>query len=191
MGQNKGFELRGLQLDQHGQTPFYRQVYERIRDAIVSGILRPTERLPSTRSLASQLATARGTIDLAYSLLSAEGYILSRGAGGTFVAPALSGLVKPPAMKGPSSLRSTAQITAENAALLPFQMGLPALDAFPSKLWSRLATRRARTLPIHAMRQPDMSFVVPGPADIQPGGGRRLYGRRSLCAPYQADARTL
>ena len=65
MGQNKGFELRALQLDQHSQTPFYRQIYERIRDAIASGILRPTERLPSTRSLASQLATARGTIDLA------------------------------------------------------------------------------------------------------------------------------
>ena len=55
MGQNKGFELRALQLDQHSQTPFYRQVYERIREAIASGILRPTERLPSTRSLASQL----------------------------------------------------------------------------------------------------------------------------------------
>jgi len=31
-------------------------------------------------------------------------------------------------------VRSTAQMTAENAAVLPFQMGLPALDAFPSKL---------------------------------------------------------
>jgi GntR family transcriptional regulator/MocR family aminotransferase len=161
MGQNKSFELRSLRLDQHSQTPFYRQVYERIRDAIAAGILRPTERLPSTRSLASQLATARGTIDLAYSLLSAEGYILSRGAGGTFVAPALSGLVKPAAMKDSSSVRSTAQMTAENVAILPFQMGLPALDAFPSKLWSRLAIRRARTLSIQAMSAPDPTGYAP------------------------------
>jgi len=51
MGQNKSFELRSLRLDQHSQTPFYRQVYERIRDAIAAGILRPTERLPLDRSL--------------------------------------------------------------------------------------------------------------------------------------------
>ena len=28
----------------------------------------------------------------------------------------------------------------------PFQLGLPALDAFPHKLWPRLAARQARAL---------------------------------------------
>ncbi len=130
-----------------------------------SGNSAPGERLPSTRSLASQLSTARATIDLAYSLLSAEGYILSRGAGGTFVAPALSGLVKVPVTKGPSPPRSTPETAGENWQLLPFQMGLPALDAFPGKLWARLASRQARSLPLHAMSAPD-------PTDM------RLYGLR-------------
>ena len=72
--------LRGqaaLTADYH-RVPFYRQIYERFRDAIARGVLRPSERLPSVCSLASQLATARGTIDLAYSLLSGEGYILMK-----------------------------------------------------------------------------------------------------------------
>jgi len=69
--------------------------------------------------------------------------------------------VKPAALKDSSSVRSTAQMTAENAAVLPFQMGLPALDAFPSKLWSRLAIRRARTLSIQAMSAPDPTGYAP------------------------------
>src|SRR5262249_28893643 len=36
-----------------------------------------------------------------------------------------------------------------------FQMGLPALDAFPRKLWSRLAARRARSLTTAAMLYQD------------------------------------
>ena len=34
---------------------------------------------------------------------------------------------------------------------LPFQMGVPAQDAFPAKLWARLATRTARW---HASQPP-------------------------------------
>jgi GntR family transcriptional regulator/MocR family aminotransferase len=34
-------------------------------------------------------------------------------------------------------------------------MGLPALDAFPRRVWSRLATKRARELPLGAMHFPD------------------------------------
>lgn len=89
-------ELARLELDRQSQTPFYRQIYERFCDGIARGVLRPGERLPSARSLASQLATSRGTVDLAYSLLSGEGYVLSQGAAGTAVAPGLAGVLTPP-----------------------------------------------------------------------------------------------
>jgi GntR family transcriptional regulator/MocR family aminotransferase len=39
--------------------------------------------------------------------------------------------------------------------VLPFQMGLPALDAFPRKLWTRLAARHARRLTMAEMSYPD------------------------------------
>jgi GntR family transcriptional regulator/MocR family aminotransferase len=147
-------------LDQHASIPFYRQIYERLREAITGGTLRPGERLPSARSLASQLAMARGTIDSAYELLASEGYIVSRGAGGTFVSPTLAGVFRttPPPQRfaadhdGPRKQQPAA---APSSAPLPFQLGLPALDAFPRKVWARLATKRARDLPLSALNPPD------------------------------------
>src|SRR5260370_24716566 len=81
---------RRIDLDRRSAIPFYRQIYERFRDAITSGVLRPGERLPSARSLASQLVTARGTVNAAYDLLAGEGYIIGRGAAGTLVTPSLA-----------------------------------------------------------------------------------------------------
>jgi GntR family transcriptional regulator/MocR family aminotransferase len=52
---------------------------------------------------------------------------------------------------------------ASEPAQLPklFQMGLPALDAFPRKLWSRLAVRHARSLALSRMVYQDPSGFAP------------------------------
>jgi GntR family transcriptional regulator/MocR family aminotransferase len=52
-------------------------------------VLAPGERIPAARALAKELGLARGTVDTAYSLLIAEGYIQSRGQAGTVVAAGL------------------------------------------------------------------------------------------------------
>src|SRR5262249_57628157 len=67
----------------------------RIRDAILDGTLPPGASLPSSRSLAAQLSTARGTIELAYTLLAGEDYILGRTPSGPVVNPRLSHLLTP------------------------------------------------------------------------------------------------
>jgi GntR family transcriptional regulator/MocR family aminotransferase len=159
---------RRIHLDRYSATPFYRQIYERFRDAITSGALRPGERLPSARSLASQLATARGTVNAAYDLLAGEGYIIARGAAGTMVTP---GLADHPGSVGdllPAGLPTHAPPgwrpgsgDDSAGAPLPFQMGLPALDLFPRALWSRLAVRRARAFPTGAMAYPDSAGYRP------------------------------
>jgi len=69
-------------LDPSAAAPFYRQIYNRFRDAIGSGMLKPGDRIPSARSLTKELGLARGTIETAYSLLAAEGYIEARGQAG-------------------------------------------------------------------------------------------------------------
>ncbi|WP_323165389.1 GntR family transcriptional regulator, partial [Pseudomonas atacamensis] len=51
--------------------------------------LSPGDRLPSVRALAKDLGVARGTIELAYSLLTSEGYLLALGQKGTVVNPEL------------------------------------------------------------------------------------------------------
>ena len=175
-------ELIRLALDRQSQTPFYRQIYERFSGAIAQGILRPGERLPSARSLASQLATSRGTVDLAYRILSGEGYILSQGAAGTIVAPGLIGPLPAPPKPPNSCRRARVDPATERPAVAPFQMGLPALDAFPRKLWSRLATRRARTLPLAAMGSPSSIGYLPLREAI---ASYLAVSRGILCSPGQ------
>src|SRR5580704_11869149 len=76
-------------LDPTAAEPFYRQIYDRFRSAIASGLLNPGERIPSARALTKELGLARGTIETAYSLLAAEGYIEARGQAGSIVTPDL------------------------------------------------------------------------------------------------------
>src|SRR6476659_8502625 len=76
-------------LDPTAAEPFYRQIYDRFRGAIARGVLKPGHRIPSARALAKELGLARGTIEEAYSLLVAEGYIQARGQAGTVVTPDL------------------------------------------------------------------------------------------------------
>src|SRR3954452_16930037 len=84
-------------LDPTAAEPFYCQIYNRFRSAIASGLLKPGDRIPSARALTKELGLARGTIESAYSLLAAEGYIESRGQAGTIVTPGLDTLTPAPA----------------------------------------------------------------------------------------------
>lgn len=132
-------------LDPMAGEPFYRQIYERFRSAITSGVLKPGDRIPSARALTKELGLARGTIEAAYSLLSAEGYIQARGQAGTIVTPGLK-LQAPVAGATPQPSRDLAKSSFRPDSILPFQMGLPALDAFPRKIWARLGARCVRAM---------------------------------------------
>lgn len=149
-------DLQHLKPDREKDTPIHLQLYQRYRNAIASGRLRPGERVPSVRSLASELNLARGTVELAYQILGSEGYFLARGPAGTFVSPGLETLGEPEqsALPVPVPRPSSASCAASGTAL-PFQLGLPALDAFPRKTWSRLAGLSQRTLDLAAIPYPD------------------------------------
>jgi GntR family transcriptional regulator/MocR family aminotransferase len=125
-------------VDRRSDAPLFRQIYEWTRAAIVAGRLRPGERLPSTRSLAAQLGAARGTVDAAYAMLSGEGWIVARGAAGTVVAPQLGLTTQHLTPSPPVAHRSSVGEFGSGTTPRPFRMGLPALDAFPRKLWTRL-----------------------------------------------------
>lgn len=131
-------------VDRRSDTPLFRQIYEWTRAAIVAGRLRPGERLPSARSLAAQLGAARGTVDAAYAMLSGEGWIVARGAAGTVVAPQLGATTQRSAPPPPAARRSSVGEFGGGTAPRPFRMGLPALDAFPRKLWTRLVAQQVR-----------------------------------------------
>jgi GntR family transcriptional regulator/MocR family aminotransferase len=61
-------------------------LYHSLRDAIVEGRLLYATRLPSTRELAQLYGLSRGTVNQAYDMLAAEGYVTSERGSGTFVA---------------------------------------------------------------------------------------------------------
>lgn len=131
-----------LRPDRTQNVPVYRQLYQRLREAMTDGRLPPGQRVPSVRSLASELNLSRGTVELAYQLLVSEGYFLPRGPAGTIVSPHMPESTRPAA----TSETATGQEPKPGLAPpLPFQLGLPALDAFPNKLWTRLAHHRLRT----------------------------------------------
>jgi GntR family transcriptional regulator / MocR family aminotransferase len=123
----------------------YRRVYDRLRLSIMGGRLKPGERVPSARALAAQLGVSRGTIDLAYAVLSGEGFLVTHGARGTFVSPALPVRTDAePRLGIPPALNTLTGTTVQ--PVLAFWVGLPSIDLFPRKIWSRLVAREVRGL---------------------------------------------
>lgn len=162
-------------------TAYFRQIYARFRSAVAEGVLKPGERIPSARALAKELGLARGTIEAAYSLLAAEGYIQARGQAGSIISPDLK-----PGTGEPFPTRRIERdpsITSYRPdSILPFQMGLPALDAFPRKIWARLAARRVRAMQPSDMIHPD----VEGLPELRVQIAAYLRVSRGIdCAPQQ------
>jgi GntR family transcriptional regulator/MocR family aminotransferase len=140
-------------LDPTSREPIYRQIYWRFRGAITDGVLAPGERIPAARALAKELGLARGTVDTAYSLLTAEGYIQSRGQAGTVVAAGLD--IKSVDSRNERALSPPASASVRHKApVLPFQMALPALDEFPRKIWAQIGARCVRATGVAEMANP-------------------------------------
>ena len=72
-------------LDYRDSRPLYQQVKDSLRRMMLTGLLEPDEKLPSVRSLATQLAINPNTIQRAYAELEAEGYIYSVAGRGSFL----------------------------------------------------------------------------------------------------------
>lgn len=74
-----------ITLDQRSTTPLHKQLYDELRRAILTGRLKPGERVPSTRGLSLSLGVSRATVTLSYEQLLSEGYLRAETGSGTFV----------------------------------------------------------------------------------------------------------
>jgi GntR family transcriptional regulator/MocR family aminotransferase len=153
--------LPHIPLDRSAGVPLHRQIYERLRRAILDGLLRPGQRVPSTRVLAAELEVSRLPVLTAYEQLLHEGYLQGRVGAGTFVSETLPddafrsvplrdrrrGAQRPAAtIRAARSERGRVPRTPYKGGLRPFRMSLPALDEFPHEIWARIVARHARTL---------------------------------------------
>ncbi|EPX56853.1 Transcriptional regulator, GntR family domain / Aspartate aminotransferase [Cystobacter fuscus DSM 2262] len=132
----------GITVDRKARTTLTEQIHTGIREAIRGGRLAAGARLPSWRDLSVQLGVARGTVRAAYERLVDEQLLQGRGAAGTFVA---EGPATPPRKRAkaePSPMPEMRRGLEQPP--LPFQMGVPAQDAFPFAPWARVLTKAAR-----------------------------------------------
>lgn len=162
--------------------PLYRQIYEGIRRAILCGEFNRGMQLPATRLLAKQLGVSRMTVVNAYEQLLAEGYIEGKTGAGTYVAATLPEKMlrvdQDKSFQHGESAKPRNQILSRRGKWLAstsvstlrvqadtdryaFQNGLPALDEFPFKVWSQLASRRLRNPPRELLSYGDPAGYLP------------------------------
>lgn len=72
-------------LDLSNGVPIYRQIIQQIEFAILSGRMRPGDRLPTIRSLAVELKTNPNTIAKAYGELEIRGILATQVGNGTYI----------------------------------------------------------------------------------------------------------
>ena len=142
--------------------PLHKQIYDGMRRAILDGLLRPGQRIPSTRELAHDLGVSRLSVLTAFDQLRHEGYIAGRTGSGTFVSDALpderlqaSSASSPPRPRGKTQT-PIAALAADPWVMRPFRINVPALDKFPHTAWSRIVARRA-----HAIKPKQMGYTHP------------------------------
>ncbi|MBA2681626.1 MAG: PLP-dependent aminotransferase family protein [Ktedonobacteraceae bacterium] len=89
-----------IMLDPTASKPLYRQLYDKLRHAILLGELAGGTRLPSTRAFARNLGISRATIMIAFEQLLYEGYIYGEVGSGTYVKHVLpDDLLQSPSIK--------------------------------------------------------------------------------------------
>ena len=166
-----GFEM--IRLDRSADEPLHDQLYRQIRDELRSGtFIGGATRVPSPRILAVDLGLSRGTVNLAFSKLHAEGYLRSKPRSGTFVAQPLpetfltahKAKALPPVGQRPRISRRVKAIPDQRegkqfdlgaleagvgVSLVP---GLPAVDEFPIGTWERLRSQALAQKGAHLLR---------------------------------------
>lgn len=138
-----------FQLDPHSDTPLYEQIYLTIQKYILDGTLPASTKLPSTRSLSSNLGVSRNTVDTAYYQLQAEGYIDAAPKSGFYVCDIQPGdyikltplPVKTDADKFAATRSGTSNTSTDvkNSFLYDFSPFSIDISHFPYSVWKKLS----------------------------------------------------
>ncbi len=188
MKREAGALLSSIKLDRKSRKNISVQLYMALRDILLSGGLRPGDRLPASRIMAREAGVSRTTVIDAVDRLISDGMLISRVGSGTYVSeslvsrkPIMSASVEPDTKTRPRLSSNVARSPNAYAprARLPylsqaFVTALPALDAFPLAHWARISARHLRST-----RDEIMGYG-------QPQG---FQGLRNAIAAYLAAAR--
>ncbi len=156
-------------------------LYHALRDAIVGGALPYGTKLPSSRELARLYVVSRGTVNQAYEMLLAEGYVTASVGRGTHVS-----FQRRPG-GAPGDNRTDMRLSAwgervngfplreaKHAAKIEFTLGMPDKAAFPVHEWNRRMRAEVRQM---VDRQLSDAFMAQGHLPLREAIS--LYLRRS------------
>ena len=117
-----------------GDAPLYQQLYRHIAGAIQSGALPPGGKLPSKRRMCALTGLSMSTVETAYSLLAAEGYVLAKPRSGYVCADLL------PTAPAPAPPPAAAPPPAPEPPRWACDCSTSAVDtfAFPFSSWARI-----------------------------------------------------
>ena len=123
-------------LDASSGVPLYEQLYRSLAGEMRSGTLAAGTRMPGKRRLAAELSVSVNTVDAAYQMLAAEGYLESRERSGFYVQEYLALPTRPEEVPPPVSA------APPEAAEPPvrFDLSTRGVDPglFPFRTWARL-----------------------------------------------------
>ncbi|MGD9007842.1 MAG: GntR family transcriptional regulator [Desulfobacteraceae bacterium] len=74
-----------FKLDLKSGVPFYRQIIDQVKSAIVTGAIAPGDRLPTVRQMAVDLSINPNTVSRAYMELELTGLVDTQMGSGTFI----------------------------------------------------------------------------------------------------------
>lgn len=165
--------LMGLSLEPGVARPLFAQIYEALRQRIITGQLATGYRLPASRNFAQELGVSRATVVAAYDQLIAEGFVEGLRGSGVFV----SDIGEVEIDQEPTESAGSEWVALEPPVEpSPFQPGRPDMRLFPYRQWARCFARVARSDP--------QALVL----NSDPFGDARL---RTAIARYLAEWRGL
>lgn len=169
-----------IELEQKSGKTLYEQIYEHIREEIRKGNLLQDERLPSARFLSEYLQVSRTTVDMAYSQLVAEGYLVAKPKSGYFV-----GDVRELYNTGVTDARGQAEPSREAEGLgqrYDFSPNAIDMSQFPYATWKKITKNIMVDARSHmfALGEPQ------GDIELRRTICRYLHGSRGVnCDPEQ------
>ena len=193
-----------ITLDQQSTTALHKQLYDELRNAILTGRLKPGERVPSTRTLSQSLGVSRTTVTQSYEQLLSEGYLRSATGSGTFVGcelpdellkinpveNSLPAISQQPDRRqielskyGASISDSAPFEPPEPTTPINFKCGRPALEEFPLQQWRRLVLKHYRSNDHSLLDYADGSYGYEPLREAIAGYLR--HARAVDCAPNQ------
>lgn len=166
-----------IRLDNGSGVPLYEQIYRFIAEEIGAGRLHTGERLPSKRALSRHLRVSQSTVETAYGLLTAEGFLEARDRRGFFVLP-MQALQSP--RPAPPREKPT-QAEKPQAPRFDFSTSSVDTEVFPYKTWVKLFRETLYTHPDLLGRG-----EVQGEASLRQALSGFLYQYRNVrCEPEQ------